>query len=250
MSNIQIKRYNGTTTTWESLFPNTKAQNILNNAGTESVFDANNKLKTAYLPDAIFDSLEFFSVVGQNSDLRNLVVDAYEATRPLYTTEPRNIKGLYWVASANITLTAPAGSISYNDPFSPLDPTFVVAILLPSEEGKTTDNTSVTIETGDWVVITKVTGDGSNNNPFAVTFAVVNNTYELAGTSNTGIVTLSSQTVWANLAGNNVVTDARLKALADGQFQPQLNTLADRVQVFYDGTPSGMVTDDLWFDAV
>lgn len=32
--------------------------------------------------------------------------------------------------------------------------------------------------------------------------------------------------------------------------QTQLNGLAGRVRVYYDGTPSGMVADDIWFDAV
>jgi hypothetical protein len=38
--------------------------------------------------------------------------------------------------------------------------------------------TPVTLEVGDWFVITKITGNGSTT-PFTVTFAVVNNTYEI-----------------------------------------------------------------------
>jgi hypothetical protein len=225
-ANITIKRKTGSSE-YTELYPTTiisqvtGLQTALDSKVNTSIvgqpsglatLDGTGKIPVAQLPNTVFDSLEFFSVVGQNSDLRQLAVDAYEATRPIYTTEPRNIKGLYWVASANITLTAPAGSIFYNDPFSTLDPYFVAAVLLPSEEGKTTDNTSVTIETGDWIVITKVTGDGSNNNPFAVTFGVINNTYELAGTSNTGIVRLSASTSTAT-TGTDVVTNSVLNSL-------------------------------------
>jgi hypothetical protein len=32
--------------------------------------------------------------------------------------------------------------------------------------------------------------------------------------------------------------------------QTQLNTLSSRVRVYYDGTPTGMVGDDIWFDVV
>jgi hypothetical protein len=115
--------------------------------------------------------------------------------------------------------------------------------------GSTIDTVSF-LEKGDWFVITNVTGSGTQASPYLVSFATVNNTYELATEFIHGIVKLSNQNVWANLSGNNVVTDFRLKSLVDGQFQPQLNTLANRVRVFYDGTPTGMVTDDLWFDAV
>lgn len=238
MSNIQIKRYNGGTSTWDNIFPTTKAQNIKNSDNTESVFDANDKIRPGYLPNIIFDNLQFYGTLSANTDLRQLGFDTYNASTG------RNVKGLYWVASTTIVLSG-GQVVNYTTPYS----AWVSGGLNPSEEGNYSQ-TGTTIEVGDWIVITGFTGDGSSGSPFSFTFAVVNNTYELAGTSNPGIVTLSSQTVWADLAGNNVVTDARLKALADAQFQPQLNALEDRVQVFYDGTPSGMVTNDLWFDAI
>jgi hypothetical protein len=240
MSKIQIKRYNAGTSTWENQFPITKAQHIVATSdGTTTVFDANDKLKVNFLPNAVFDSLQFYGTLSASTDLRQLGFDAYNDV-----SNTRTVKGLYWVASSNISLS---GGQSTNLPY-PYN-AWVSGGLNPSEEGNSS-NTGTTIETGDWIVITGLTGDGTQATPFSFTFAVVNNTYELAGTFNNGIVTLSSQTVWSSLAGNNVITDAKLKELTDAQFQPQLNTLAGRVEVFYDGTPSGMKTNDLWFDAV
>jgi hypothetical protein len=240
MSKIQIKRYNGGTSTWENQFPITKAQHLVATSdGTTTIFDANDKLKPAYLPNVIFDSLSFYGTLSANTDLRQLGFDAYNAI-----SNTRTVKGLYWVASSNISLSG-GQAISVSGPYS----AWVSAGLLPSEEGNST-NTGTTIETGDWIVITGLTGDGTQETPFSFTFAVVNNTYELATYYSPGIVTLSSQTLWADLAGNNVVTDAKLKELVDEHFQPQLDKLEDRVRVFYDDTPIGMVTDDLWFDVV
>jgi hypothetical protein len=74
---------------------------------------------------------------------------------------------------------------------------------------------TVNLESGDWVVLTKLTGVGSIASPYLINFSTVNNTYENASTTVDGIVRLSSQTAYASLSGNNVVTDGRLKTLID-----------------------------------
>jgi hypothetical protein len=249
MSNIQIKRYNGTTTTWESLFPNTKAQNILNNAGTASVFDANDRVRIEHLPSAVFDSLYFFTTVGEegNDGQFNINVNQFFVNAINHAAvNNRSVKGYYFIATYRSRIER------YNGPSQVQSGEWIAnTFFQPDEERPFSGSIPyIILEPGDWFIITNVTGNGTQLNPYVLTFAVVNNTYELAATNAPGIVTLSNQTVWANLSGNKVITDERLKALVDGQFQPQINTLADRVQVFYDGTPSGMVTDDLWFDAV
>jgi hypothetical protein len=308
MSKIQIKRYNGGTSTWENQFPITKAQHLVATSdGTTTVFDENDKLKVNFLPNAVFDSLYFFNFgTGQ---LIQEFSDAHKNARSMN----RSSLGYYWIVNATSgqTLSAPSGAATFmqwyafgnvavsgsenltltntsnlavgmiiigtgipenttivsitnsttivmsnsatqNGDGNYLEIGYMVSTrIVPGEEKDNSfQPTSVTVERGDWYIITKIVGVGSVASPFVVSFATVNNTYELASTTVDGITRLSSQTVWSSLAGNNVITDERLKALADGQFQPQINTLADRVQVFYDGTPTGMVTDDLWFDAV
>jgi hypothetical protein len=75
--------------------------------------------------------------------------------------------------------------------------------------------TTVGLEVGDWFVISKITGVGSIASPYQITFAVINNTYEFADTSVFGITRLSSQSTYASLTGNNVVTDGVLKTVID-----------------------------------
>jgi hypothetical protein len=68
------------------------------------------------------------------------------------------------------------------------------------------------LETGDWVVISKIEGLGTSADPYIVSFATVNNTYELATSSVDGIVRLSDGNagVITDLTGNTVITEGNL----------------------------------------
>jgi hypothetical protein len=207
MAKIQIKRYNGSTTSWENQFPVTKAQHIVATSdGTTAVFDSNDKIKPAYLPDAVFDSLYFFSTIaGAPISLASLAANAF----PNASSLGRSALGYYWVAtgSTGVTASTPTAVQIGSD--------FYTTLIQPNEEGISASTSGTTLETGDWIIITKITGAGTSGSPYAVMFAVVNNTYELATSSVDGIVRLSSETTYANLAGNNVVTDAVLKSVID-----------------------------------
>lgn len=212
MSKIQIKRYNGSTTSWENQFPVTKAQHIVATNGTSAIFDGNDKINIAYLPDAVFDSLYFFNTIGANVDIRELGVLAVQNAASL----GRSAIGYYWVASAmSVSAGSGTGAAQYGSPLVYA----TTSGFNPVEEVQTTGHSGlgVTMETGDWIVLRAISGAGTVGSPYIFTFAAVNNTYELATTGVNGIVKLSSQTVYADLAGNNVITDARLKALIDSQ---------------------------------
>jgi hypothetical protein len=208
MSKIQIKRYNGTTTTWENQFPVTKAQNIVATDGTSAIFDGSDKINIAYLPNAVFDSLYFYSTITSGPSSLSSLADTARADA---ITLGRSALGYYWVSNGSAGVTANAtpvqiGSIWYRTELN------------PSDEGTYGGGiTGSSLDAGDWLVITKITGAGTSGTPFVYHFGVVENTYEDAATNVKGIVTLSSQTVYADLAGNNVITDGRLKALIDGQ---------------------------------
>jgi hypothetical protein len=212
MSKIQIKRYNGTTTTWENQFPVTKAQNIVATDGTSAIFDSSDKINIAYLPDAVFDSLYFYGTIDTTpKSIRELADDAITDALLL----GRSPLGYYWVSSGIRTVSSngtaqQVGSKYYITEFAPTDTVGGVTV----GDGL---NTTEVIEKGDWLVITRITGAGTVGSPYVVVFGAIENTYETATTSVNGIVQLSNQTVYANLAGNNVITDARLKALIDSQ---------------------------------
>jgi hypothetical protein len=156
-------------------FPQTQAQLIRNNADTDNVFDSNDKIKISYLPNAVFDSLYYFSSVTSNTTLASLadaaILDASSIARAAL--------GYYWVisttAGATVTLTAaPISAVTVNGRSYRTFWTPAEGPALPSNP-TTTSN----LEAGDWVVISKITGSGTGGDPYFVYFATVNNTYEL-----------------------------------------------------------------------
>jgi hypothetical protein len=164
-----IKRWDGTA--FQALYPKTVAQKVFDSAGTTAVFDSNNKIKPAYLPDSVFDSLFFFDTIPNPANLTELGIAALLSYAP---TLGRSAKGFYYVASAATTLTTGPildGGVHYNSTVN------------PSEEGLTsTTPTNLVLEPGDWIVLID-TGNpslgGSAINPRVFRWAVVNNTYEL-----------------------------------------------------------------------
>jgi hypothetical protein len=107
-----IKRYDGDN--FVELFPKTKAQQVFDNAGTTAVFDSYNKLKPAYLPDSVFDSLYFYGTAATSisSNLSHYLAEGIDNAYNLN----RSILGYYWVVSTAGTFNAQsnAGTININ----------------------------------------------------------------------------------------------------------------------------------------
>lgn len=82
-------------------------------------------------------------------------------------------------------------------------------IASPGDEGLT--DFPITLEAGDWLVVTEVSGSN-------YTFAVINNTYRDATSGVNGIVTLSdgNSGIITGLAGNTVITEGVLSGLLLG----------------------------------
>lgn len=133
------------------------------------------KIKVAYLPNSVFDSLYFNGTIATNADLSDFSSEAVEDA----SSSGRSPLGYYWVATTGLTVSANTGAVLVGGKY-------YQTILNPAEEGTATSVSGVTIETGDWVVITKVTGDGSLSYPYVVTFATVNNTYETMTAASAG----------------------------------------------------------------
>jgi hypothetical protein len=199
-----IKRWNGSAFVKE--FPETKAQLIRNNDDTENIFDGFDKIKLNYLPDAVFDSLYFYDVLSMNRTLAELAEDVFESFPS--GGSGRSKMGVYFVANAARTITPSLSAVL-------IDGEYFTGVFKPSEEGDDANEQAMVLETGDWIVLTGVSGAGTESSPYLTYWAVVNNTYELAGTSTPGIVTLSSRTTYASLSGNNVVGENTLKTVID-----------------------------------
>jgi hypothetical protein len=205
-----IKRWNGTAFVEE--FPKTKAQLVFNNGNTTSVFDSNDKIKPTFLPDSVFDSLIFYS--GTTGNVQTAQTREILAGRLLNAYDEavgRSVVGFYFVITAGGTISDVTGIVGFEDV------RYVTLRFRPTDAGSNTtpSASSGVLEVGDWFVIEGVTGSGTVGSPFIFTVSVVNNAYELATTAIDGIVRLSSQSIYANLSGNNVVTDGRLKTLID-----------------------------------
>jgi hypothetical protein len=253
MANIQIKRYNVSSQQWENQYPITYGQNVISTNSNTPLLDVNGKLNSVYLPNAVFDSLYFNGDINgalqdeqlQTASLADLASHAYA-----FVTG-REVLGVYYVALNQTTITASAtatagayqsgGGLRYFKTY-----------FGGREEGNSPEGSSEVLEAGDWIVVTKIAGGNGSTigGAIEITFGVVNNTYEVAGTNTFGITRLSSQTNFGSLSGTNVITEGVFQGLINSFVQPQINTLSSRVRVFYDGTPTGMTTNDLWFDVV
>jgi hypothetical protein len=100
-----IKRYTGGS--FVELYPKTTAQKVFDNTGTTAIFDSYNKIKPAYLPDSVFDSLIFYgTTTSGDSRLRaaELLGSSFYANR--------SVIGYYYVASSPITLTKQASALT------------------------------------------------------------------------------------------------------------------------------------------
>jgi hypothetical protein len=144
-----------------------------------------------------FDSLQYVGSINPNeTPLKTCVATAFAAK-----SGERSLVGLYFVASANGTLTTNSSA--------------EISGVLWSDNTLQTGSIN-TIQTGDWFVIDSVSGGGSSEqDPLIVKWGVINNVYEDASATVKGIVQLSSQTAYASLTGNKVITDGKLKALID-----------------------------------
>lgn len=156
---------------WAEQYPKTVAQKIFDNAGTTSIFDVNDRIKVAYLPNAVFDSLYFYTTITSGPTALSSLADIALTNAASIN---RSALGYYWVASgsagvtANATTTTLIGSLYYRTELNPSDEgTFGSGI------------TGTSLEAGDWLVITKITGAGTSGSPYVVSFGVVENTYEL-----------------------------------------------------------------------
>jgi hypothetical protein len=169
--------------------------------------DADGKIPVGQLPSAIFDSLYFFTTVSGANNLSTL---AAAARTDAAISPGRNSLGYYWVATSSSALTP-------NDVPVLVGSLYFSTIFNPAEENVSSSYEAQTLETGDWVVITKIGGGNGSTTGTAieVTFAIVNNTYAAASSTVDGIVRLSDGNggVITGLTGNTVITEGNLNGM-------------------------------------
>jgi hypothetical protein len=184
-----------------SAFVLTSTRGVANGVAT---LDDQGKILVAQLPNSVFDSLYFFGVITIDATLNTLangaVLDA--------VSKNRSPIGYYWVVTATSAVVSADSGVQIGTNF------YTQSAFVPAEEGNSISVASHTLEVGDWVVITGLSNEGTSASPYAVSFATVNNTYELASTTIDGIVRLSNTTTISSATtGSQVITQGVLGGL-------------------------------------
>ena len=207
-----IKRWDGSAFVEE--YPKTIAPRIFNSGNTDSIFDSFDKIKPNYLPNIVFDSLFFLSVLTLNTDGGYDLSFLADGVQTYAMSNSRSPNGIYYVSQGTLTLTPNGTTGIPGAPHIYAGKHYITSI--SGEEGVVFNTPDpITLETGDWIVVTNTSGTGTSIDPYIYNFAVVNNTYENATTSIDGIVRLSSRTTYTALSGNNVVSEGTLKTVID-----------------------------------
>lgn len=195
-----IKKWSGSA--WEAQYPKTTGQQVFTSDGVTALFDGSNKLKYAYLPDAVIGGLNFegsislAGVGGKNGDDLN--------------SAGMSVVGDYLIVTAEGTIEN-SGS-----------PTITLAVQAPGDEGDST--LPVTLEAGDWIVLVDITGN-------TYTVAIINNTYAVAsgaateGASSSGIISAADISKLFNIEANADVTDTSNVTAAGALMDSEVNDL-------------------------
>lgn len=191
-----------------------------------ATLDANAKITASQLPAYIFGGMTYAGVVDLTSG--QTIDDIMEAADPGNTTNKLSAVGEY-------LQVANTGVLSQGT-------TWTATVLAPGDEGDYDLSDGITLEAGDWIVVSAY-DEGANT----VSLGIVNNTYQSAATDKQGIVTLSSLTTLTGASGNKVITDGILAGLigtAAGDIAAGDHLHDDRYYTeteignFFDGTTS------------
>jgi hypothetical protein len=210
MAKMTIKKWNTSLNSgngdWEEHYPKTTQNMIYDSTSTTtSIFDDNKKLKVAYLPDAVFDSLYFHSTFNASSNnatiattlqgavehainnRQGVVISSGDATNKTLPSAPLGLEGYYFVISTSGEIdeitsgTTPSyvTASSANDANTFNAYSFRWTFNHKDSQASNHASSSGTLEVGDWIVIETVTGTGTTSDPITVTFSPVSNTYEI-----------------------------------------------------------------------
>jgi hypothetical protein len=189
-----IKRWDTTLNSgnggWAEQYPKTIVGNVYTQNGTTQIFDVStNKILPTYLPNFVAGGLKFRSSVTapQVDTDAELLALIHSARGDFYaSSEPRSMVGVYWVANASNNSSFPIDDITTATQHSNTGIYYCVIFEQNGEEQSGAGGLSV--ESGDWVIITNFAGAGTSAaNPHVVTLGVINNTYQVASNTAYGI---------------------------------------------------------------
>jgi hypothetical protein len=189
-----IKRWDTTLNSgsggWAEQYPKTIVGNVYTQNGTTQIFDtATNKILPTYLPNFVAGGLKFRSSVtaaqvDTNAELLALI---HSARGDFYSSsELRSMVGVYWVANALNNDSFPIANITAATQH--LTSGIYYCVIFEQNGEEQSGSGGLSVESGDWVIITNFAGPGTSAaNPHVVTLGVINNTYQVASTTAYGI---------------------------------------------------------------
>lgn len=190
-----IKKWNGSS--FDELYPKTKASEIYAADGVTGIFDANLKIKVDYLPDAAFGG---FNYVGEINGAGQSPADLVPT---IITQETSGYKanGIFWtIGSSGATVIGTSELVATDNKY--------YAFTFPANEENGPVN-NATLEIDDWLIVIGIDRStaGTELDPYIVQLGVNNNTYKSATSTSAGIVKLASNTAQSTSA-NSVTTTA------------------------------------------
>lgn len=191
-----IKKWTGSA--WAEQYPKTTIAEVYLADGTTAAF-AGSKINASLLPNSVFDSLKFKGTVAGNAASSAFAL-ALEGIVDQATTDARTAVGYYLVFSSGGTINQATTSVQTTLGNNK----YYQWTFKNNDAGATSVTSSGTVETGDWVVVDSISGDGSSGDPYIFTLAIISNTYELATSTVAGIVEIFADEVQSTAA--NTVT--------------------------------------------
>ena len=217
-----IKKWNATNNEWTPLSPKVTYTDIVDSVSAttpEAIFESG-KLRSSYLPDFIFGGMRFLDTLESSGFGLSLIADKLHSAYLAYGQDSLNgLIGKYLVAGATLFFQVPT-STQKQEKGEGTSSNPTKYYLWQSQQANSSGveleeddsgGQDFTIEAGDWLVITGVTGAGSSASPYVFSFSVVNNTYQVASSSTAGIVKVGYTTDNAN-RNYAVQLDANKKA--------------------------------------
>lgn len=207
MAKITLKRNNGGTA--DIMYPTTTSDQLFTADGSTAIFSSD-KLKAEYLPDSVFGGMKFVGTVtyqgGVTGTLLNFLDFTTGAPLPNVSTTLEDITGFTYPGDIAEYATAPEQYTGYywiigDDTFTFSADSGVTAWASDALDDGDDTPSSITVEPGDWVIISG--WDATlNSSAGGFIFSVVNNTYRTATTSAPGIMSAADKTKLDGIATN------------------------------------------------
>lgn len=236
MADITIKRRNASAG-WDTLHPQTTAEQIVSGTLLDARIPnlAASKITSGVFLESQIPTLNANKIVGGTLSEDLMPASVIGGMRFAGTITLATVKDMDFIYPlldnvGEYLIVVATGDITQGT-------TVTGTIQAPGDEdGDVTLADGVTLETGDWIICTA-------RDTNTISLAVINNTYPYATNTRNGVVRLSNQTIYDNLAGSDVVTETVLKAVIDNANYQDYDLNLSQIAALTPGTDEFIVSN-------